>query len=78
MDDTLFQQSQRVVDAEIATYENVLFNDDITNFVGTFTCEVSNARSIVQETVDLNGEKLITMGYYMEMVLNFWINSIVL
>ena len=58
---SLFQQSQRVVDAETATYENILFNDDITNFVGTFTCEINNARSIVQETMDLNGEKSIAI-----------------
>ena len=55
VDDSLFQQSQRVVDTENATYENVLFNDDITNFKGIFTCEVSNARGTNQETMELNG-----------------------
>ena len=44
------------MDAEEATYENIIFNDDIANFVGTFTCEVSNVRGRVQETVELNGE----------------------
>ena len=54
---SLYEQSQRLVDAESATYENVLFNDDVASFVGTFTCEVSNVRATVpvQETVELNG-----------------------
>ena len=60
VNDSLYQQSQRVVNTETATYENVLFNNDITNFVGTFTCEVSNVRSAAQETVELNG-RLITL-----------------
>ena len=55
VDDSLFQQSQRVVDTENSTYENVLFNDDITYFVGIFTCEISNVRDIVRETMELNG-----------------------
>ena len=61
VDDSLFQQSQRVVDTETATYENVLFNSDITNFVGTFTCEVSNARNTVEENVELNGELICVL-----------------
>ena len=55
VDDSLFHQSQRVVDTENSTYENVLFNDDITYFVGIFTCEISNVRDIVRETMELNG-----------------------
>ena len=58
VNDSLYQQSQRVVNTETATYENFLFNDNITNFVGTFTCEVSNIRDIAQETLELNGKKL--------------------
>ena len=57
VNDSLYQQSQRVVNTETATYENFLFNDDVTNFVGTFTCEVSNIRDIAQETLELNGKK---------------------
>ena len=56
VNDSLFQQSQNVVDTKTATYENVLFSDDITNFVGMFTCEVSNIRNVVQRTVELTGE----------------------
>ena len=56
VNDSLYQPSQRVVNTETATYDNVLFNNDITNFVGTFTCEVSNVRSTAQETVVLNGQ----------------------
>ena len=61
VNDSLYQQSQRVVNTETATYENVLFNDDITNFVGTFTCEVINVRSTAQETVVLNGQLIILL-----------------
>ena len=61
VNDSLYQQSQRVVDTETATYENVLFSSDITNFVGTFTCAVSNVRSTAQETVELNGTLVATM-----------------
>ena len=53
----LYEQSKRLVDAVEATYQNVLFNENVTNFVGTFTCEVSNARVIipVRDTLELNG-----------------------
>ena len=43
------------MDAESATYENVLFNENVANFVGAFTCEVSNVRDAVEEIVELNG-----------------------
>ena len=56
VNDSLYQQSQRVINTQAATYENVLFDDNITNFVGTFTCEVSNVRSTAQETLELNGQ----------------------
>ena len=52
---SLYQQSQRVMDTETATYENILFSGDISNFVGVFTCEVTNARSVASDTVDLIG-----------------------
>ena len=52
---SLYEQSQRLVNAERATYENILFNDDVANFVGTFTCEISNVRDTVQESLELNG-----------------------
>ena len=57
VDLSLYEQSQRLVDAVEATYQSVLFNDNITNFVGTFTCELSNVRVTVpvQDTVELNG-----------------------
>ena len=50
-----YEQSQRLVNAESATYENTLFSDDVANFVGTFTCEVRNAGGAVEETVELRG-----------------------
>ena len=58
VNESIYQQSQIVVHTENATYENVLFNDNVANFVGTFTCEVSNVRRTVQESVALNGETL--------------------
>ena len=55
---SLYQQGQRLVDAKSATYENTLFNDDVANFVGTFTCEVSNIRveNPVEDSLELNGQ----------------------
>ena len=53
-----YEQSQRLVNAESATYESTLFSDDVTNFVGTFTCEVRNARGTVEETVELRGASI--------------------
>ena len=51
---SLYQQSQRVVDTETATYVNLLFNV-ISKFVGTFSCEVGNVRGTAEDTVELNG-----------------------
>ena len=45
IDGSTYQQSQRVLDTSTATYENVLSSADISNFIGTFTCIVSNART---------------------------------
>ena len=53
--DTVFEQSQQVVNTENATYENLLFSNNIANFVGAFTCEVSNAKGRAVEIVELNG-----------------------
>ena len=57
VDRSLYEQSQTVVDAVKATYQSVLFNDNITNFFGAFTCEVSNVRVTVpvRYTLELNG-----------------------
>ena len=57
MDHSNYEQSQRLIDAVEATYQSVLFNDNVTNFVGTFTCEISNARVTVpiRESLELNG-----------------------
>ena len=52
---SLYQQSQRVVSTETATYENVLFSNDISNFIGTFKCEIDNVRSTVEDTILLYG-----------------------
>lgn len=55
INDSLYQQSQRLVDAETATYNNVLFNDDVANFVGNFTCQINNIRGTAIKSVHLNG-----------------------
>ena len=57
VNDSLFQQSQVLIDAQAATFQNLLHNNDISDFLGTFTCEVSNARGAVQESVELNGKR---------------------
>ena len=57
INETLYEQSQRLVNAETATYENILSSNIIANFVGSFTCEVSNDRATVAETTELNGEE---------------------
>ena len=50
-----------MVNTETATYENVLFSNEISNFDGTFSCKVSNVRGTAQETVvqGLNGESIV-------------------
>ena len=55
VNESLYEQSQRLADVESATYENVLFNDNVVNFLGTFTCEVSNIRGTDEVTRELNG-----------------------
>ena len=52
------------MDAERATYENVLFDDDVASFVGSFTCEVSNFRGTTQKTTVLNGEEVLCGGIF--------------
>ena len=53
-----YEQSQRLVNAESVTYESTLFSDHVSNFVGTFTCEVRNARGTVEMTVELRGASI--------------------
>ena len=52
------------MDAERATYENILFDDDVASFVGSFTCEVSNVRGMAQETTVLNGKEILCSGNF--------------
>ena len=44
------------MNSEAATYENVLSSNTIADFVGSFTCEVGNARGSDTQTMELNGE----------------------
>ena len=57
INETLYEQSQRLVNTETANYENILSSNTIANFVGSFTCEVSNARGSDTQTMELNGER---------------------
>ena len=61
----LYEQSQKLVDAERATYENILFDDDVASFVESFTYEVSNVRGTTQETTVLNGEEVLCGGDFL-------------
>ena len=55
VDGTTYHQSQRVVDTTTATYDNILSSADIANFMGTFTCSVSNSRGGSDRSATLNG-----------------------
>ena len=57
VDGTIYHQSQRVVDTRTATYENILSSSVAANFIGTFSCTVTNSRgSPSTSSVTLNGE----------------------
>ena len=66
VNESIYQPSQRVVHTENATYENVLFNDNVVDFVGTFTCEVSNVRGNVIETVEIINSELPNYIHYLQ------------
>ena len=50
-----FNQNQRLVDAETATYESYLITSNLSILVGEFTCTVSNNRGTAEETILLEG-----------------------
>ena len=57
VDRTTYHQSQRVVDTRTATYENTLSSGVAANFIGTFSCTVTNSRGFPgTKSVTLNGE----------------------
>lgn len=43
LDDSLYEQSQRILNTTTATYANVLHSLKRENLVGMFTCNISNA-----------------------------------
>ena len=55
IDGTTYHQSQRVVNTTTATYENTLSSTTNANFVGNFTCSVSNSRGGGDRSVFLAG-----------------------
>ena len=56
VDGTTYHQSQRVVNTRTATYESTLSSNVDANFVGNFTCTVSNSKGSSTKSVTLNGE----------------------
>ena len=56
VDGTIYHQSQRVVDTSTATYENTLSSTTNVNFVGNFTCSVSNSRGNANQSKVLRGK----------------------
>ena len=59
---TTYQQNQRIVFTENATYENTLYipNDSIANYNATYECFVANSRGNDSSTVSLEGMNLAT------------------
>ena len=55
LNDSLYQQNQKVLNTITATYENILFSHNIEDLVGSFTCHVSNARGSDSMSVASNG-----------------------
>lgn len=49
-----YEQSQRLVDAEEATYDNVLYANNVSNLIGNFTCMVSNIRGNAARGITVN------------------------
>ena len=49
--DSLYRQTQIVVDPMMATYKNILSTTEGSNFGDSFTCEVSNIRGADQQTL---------------------------
>lgn len=63
VDVSLYWQTQIVMDSVTATYENILGTDEVRDFAGIFTCEVSNIRGVDQQTL-VDGTVIITIIYY--------------
>ena len=57
VNDSLYQQSQIVLNTTTATYENTLYSDwyRIEDLVGSFTCSVINSRGNNSISISTNG-----------------------
>lgn len=60
-----YQQIQRVVNTETATYENKLISSNITNLIGTFTCTVSNIRGSAESSLTVDGMIIVVVWDYL-------------
>lgn len=54
-----FNQNQRLVDAETATYESYLITSNLSILVGEFTCVISNSRGATEKTLLLEGSYML-------------------
>lgn len=61
VNDSLYQQSQIVLNTTTATYENILYSDRIEDLVGSFTCSVINSRGNNSMSIFTNGNYNIIM-----------------
>ena len=55
VNDSVYQQSQIVLNTTTATYENILYSDHIEDLVGSFTCRVINSQGNNSMTISSNG-----------------------
>ena len=51
-----FSQRQTITDTLTATYEHTLSGENLTSFVGSFTCELQDAdNNMAMRTLQING-----------------------
>ena len=64
---TTYQQTKRVVDPVIGTYQTVLTIDPSVDIVGTYNCTVENARGVNSKLypIDGSGELIIPYRHYL-------------
>ena len=63
VDGSIYWQTQIVMDSVTATYENILGADEIRDFTGAFTCEVSNIWGVDQQTLSLVDGTTVIIKY---------------
>ena len=57
MDSSVYNQTQTITDAVMGTYLHTLTGQDLSDFVGTFTCRVRDgAGNTDRRTLAINGD----------------------